>query len=216
MLTLNTRQLPKSPYQPIWQAMQQFTNERDEHTPDELWLLEHEPVFTQGQAGKAEHVLNPHDIPIVQTDRGGQVTYHGPGQLMGYTLLDIKRLGLGTRDFVIKLEQVIIELLKTYHIQATGKRDAPGVYVADAKICSIGLRVRRGRSYHGIALNVDMDLTPFRYINPCGFSNLPMTQIKDFVPNITLPEVIERFNTIFCEVFAYNPSVCSTNIDVVL
>jgi len=162
------RKLPTLDYKTTWQAMQDFTNQRDESTPDELWLLEHPPVFTQGQAGKAEHILNPNNIPVVQTDRGGQVTYHGPGQLMGYALFDIKRLKVGARGLVMGLEQTVIALLNSLSIKGQGCREAPGVYVDEAKICSIGLRVRKGCSYHGIALNVAMDLTPFHWINPCG------------------------------------------------
>lgn len=195
------RQLPRLPYEPVWQAMRTFTDTRDEETTDEVWLLEHDPVFTQGQAGKAEHVLNSHDIPIVQTDRGGQVTYHGPGQLMVYTLIDVHRKKLNTRDLVCHLEKLTIDLLDEYGIEALGKRDAPGVYVDDAKICSIGLRMRRGASYHGIALNVDMDLTPFSYINPCGFRGLQMTQISNFaevtfdtIRATILPHLLRRFD----------------------
>lgn len=173
--------------------MQAFTQDRDSNTEDELWLLEHPPVYTQGLAGKPEHVLNPHDIPVIQTDRGGQITYHGPGQLIAYTLFDIKRMGLNTRSFVIALENAVIKLLSHYHINAKGKRDAPGVYIDDAKICSIGLRVKHGCSYHGIALNVNMDLTPFLNINPCGYEALPMTQIADFVPDIAIDDVSQKF-----------------------
>src|SRR3990167_7390515 len=145
--------------------MQEFTDSRDENTPDEIWLLEHPPVFTQGLAGKPEHILNPHAIPVVQTDRGGQVTYHGPGQLVVYTLIDLKRKHLHTREFVRTLEKCVIDVLSELSIAAVSKCDAPGVYVNNEKICSIGLRVRKGCSYHGIAFNIDMDLTPFSYIN---------------------------------------------------
>lgn len=172
------RWLGQQPYESIWQKMQTFTNERTDETTDEIWLLEHTPVFTQGQNGKPEHVLNPGDIPIVQTDRGGQVTYHGPGQLMVYTLVDVKRKKLTVRDLVSKLEQAIVDFLSTYDIDAAAKREAPGVYVYDKKICSIGLRIRKGAAYHGIAFNVAMDLEPFSRINPCGFSTLQMTQLK--------------------------------------
>ncbi len=159
--------------------MQAFTDLRDETTADEFWLLEHEPVFTQGRAGKAEHLLTPGEIPVVQTDRGGQITYHGPGQLMVYTLLDLTRLGLGVRSLVVALEQALVACLADYGITARGRRDAPGVYVGDAKIASLGLRVRKACSYHGLALNVNMDLAPFRRINPCGYQGLAMTQISD-------------------------------------
>jgi len=158
--------------------MQQFTDQRDASTVDEIWLLEHEAVFTQGRAGKAEHLLAPGDIPVVQSDRGGQITYHGPGQLMVYTLLDIDRLGLGIRSLVLALEQAVIACLADYGISARGRRDAPGVYVKNAKIASLGLRVRKGCSYHGLALNVNMDLAPFERINPCGYRGLEMTQIS--------------------------------------
>jgi lipoyl(octanoyl) transferase len=193
---MHIRQLPQSDYLPIWQAMQDFTKARTPDTPDELWLLEHNPVFTQGLAGKPEHVLNPGNIPLIQSDRGGQVTYHGPGQLMAYTLFDLKRLGLNTREFVVELENIVIDLLSSYNIQAHGKRDAPGVYVGNAKICSIGLRLKHQCAYHGIALNVNMDLKPFSRINPCGYAKLPMTQLADFVPNISVetvkPQLIEQ------------------------
>lgn len=176
-------------YLPVFQAMKEFTLHRTHDTPDEIWLLEHKPVFTQGQAGKSEHILNPHDIPVIQSDRGGQVTYHGPGQLMIYPLLDLKRYGLGVRDAVDLLENLIVKLLQGYDIEARGDQKARGVYVGDAKIASIGLRIRKGYSYHGLSLNVKMDLTPFSYINPCGFKALAITQISDFSPSITLTEV---------------------------
>lgn len=173
------RWLGQQDYASIWQAMQTFTNERTEETTDEVWLLEHLPVFTQGQNGKAEHLLNPGDIPVVQTDRGGQVTYHGPGQLMVYTLIDLKRRQVNVRELVSLLEQSVVDLLKHYQINAYAKREAPGVYVDSKKICSIGLRIRRGCSYHGIAFNIGMDLEPFTRINPCGFSQLQMTQLSE-------------------------------------
>lgn len=183
------KQLPQADYTEIWNDMKAFTTAREPHTPDELWLLEHKPVYTQGLAGKPEHVLHLGNIPLVHSDRGGQVTYHGPGQLMIYTLFNLNRLNLNTRCFVAALENTIIALLKDYDITAYGKRDAPGVYVNEAKIASIGLRVRRHYAYHGIALNVNMDLQPFKNINPCGFKSLAMTQIADFVPRITLSEI---------------------------
>lgn len=183
------RQLGIESYQDIWQKMHDFTAKRDIDTPDELWLLEHFAVFTQGQAGKPEHLLNPSNIPVVNTDRGGQITYHGPGQLVAYPLLNLRRLGIGVKKFVNLLEQSVVDLLADYNIVAANRADAPGVYVKDRKICSIGLKISRGCSYHGIALNVAMDLKPFSQINPCGFHNLKMTQIKDFVPNINMEEV---------------------------
>ncbi|VVC76506.1 Octanoyltransferase [Aquicella siphonis] len=174
--SLIVRWLGRLDYVSCWKAMQEFTNHRHDETLDEIWLLEHDPVFTQGQNGKAEHVLNPGIIPVIQTDRGGQVTYHGPGQLMIYTLLDIRRKQLNIRQYVTLLEQSVIDLLAEFGISAAAKREAPGVYVDGKKIASIGLRIRRGFAYHGIAFNISMDLEPFRRINPCGFSALEMTQ----------------------------------------
>lgn len=169
---------PRS-YHPIWHAMQDFAATRTADTPDALWLLNHVPVFTQGKNGRAEHILAPGDIPVVAIDRGGQVTYHGPGQLMAYVMIDLRRLGIGIRSLVSALEEAMIATLAGYAIDAYAKRDAPGVYVDGAKIGSIGLRVRRGTSYHGLALNVDMDLEPFQRIDPCGFHGLRMTQLAD-------------------------------------
>ncbi len=166
-------------YEPTWHAMQHFTQNRDADTADEIWLLEHPRVFTQGQAGKAEHVLAAGDIPVVQVDRGGQVTYHGPGQLVAYVLVDVRRAGQGVRDLVTSIENSLIDLLAQYDIAAQAKPDAPGVYVGDKKIASLGLRIRRGCSFHGLALNVDMDLQPFHRINPCGYAGLKMTQLRD-------------------------------------
>lgn len=173
------RWLGRQAYEPCWQAMQAFTQNRTDTCLDEIWLVEHPPVFTQGQNGQAEHVLHQNEIPIVKTDRGGQITYHGPGQLMVYVLVDVKRKKLTIRQLVSRLEQSVIDLLAAYHIQAIAKCEAPGVYVEQKKICSIGLRIRKGCSYHGIAFNVAMDLTPFTQINPCGFSGLQMTQLTD-------------------------------------
>ena len=192
------------PYEPTWQAMQSFTDHRNADTFDEIWLLEHPSVFTQGLAGKAEHVLNPHDIPIVQTDRGGQITYHGPGQLMLYLLLDLNRLNIKTRQFVRTIEQTVIDYLGSLGISAEGRVDAPGIYVGDKKIASIGLRVRRGYSYHGIAFNIDTDLTPFSYINPCGFQGLRMTSLKNLAPHITQNQVKTEIITYFLKNFGYN------------
>jgi lipoyl(octanoyl) transferase len=180
------------PYGEIFPKMQAYTQLRTASTPDALWLLEHTPVFTQGQAGKAEHILDPHDIPVVQSDRGGQVTYHGPGQLMVYTLFDLKRLDLNIRPFVQKLESSIILLLEDFGIKGELQPGAPGVYVSGAKICSLGLRIRKGFAYHGLAFNIDMDLIPFQYINPCGFKQLKMTQLKDYVPTITFAQAREQ------------------------
>jgi len=180
-LPLGFRELGQVDYEPTWHAMQRFTDARGADTPDEVWLLEHAPVFTQGQAGKAEHVLFPGDIPVVQVDRGGQVTYHGPGQLVAYLLLDVRRSGIGVRELVSRIERSLIDLLASYGVSANAKPDAPGVYVNGAKIASLGLRIRNGRSFHGLALNVDMDLQPFQRINPCGYAGMAMTQLVDQV-----------------------------------
>ena len=167
------------PYEPTWRAMQRFTDARDAATPDELWFLEHPPVFTQGMAGRPEHVLDPGDIPVVQIDRGGQVTYHGPGQLVVYPLLDLRRLGFGIRGLVVALEQAAVDYAARFGIEAHGRRDAPGVYVGARKLMSIGLRVRRGCSYHGIALNIATDLGAFARINPCGYAGLEIVNLRD-------------------------------------
>ena len=174
-------------YLPIWQTMRQYTDQRRSDDRDQLWLVEHPPVFTQGQAGKPEHVLMPGDIPVVQSDRGGQVTYHGPGQLIAYLMFDLKRCGIGVRAMVTALEQSVIATLAEHGIEAFARADAPGVYVnredgSLAKIASLGLRVRRGCSYHGIAFNLDMDLSPFERINPCGYAGMAMTQLRDLLP----------------------------------
>ena len=168
-------------YEPVWQAMRTLTDTRDERTPDQLWLVEHHPVFTQGQAGKPEHLLMPGDIPVVQTDRGGQVTYHGPGQVVLYPLLDVRRARLGVRDLVSALENAVIAVLAELDVVARARPDAPGVYVGQAKIASLGLRIRRGASFHGVALNVDGDLSPFDRINPCGYAGMAMTRLGDLV-----------------------------------
>lgn len=202
-MKLIIRKLPQTNYHESWERMKTFTAERDDNTADELWLLEHPPVFTQGVAGKAEHVLNPREIPVVQTDRGGQVTYHGPGQLMIYTLFDLHRLQLGARSFVCALENIIIDALANLNIEASGKREAPGIYVKNTKIASIGLRIRKGKTYHGIALNVENDLTPFQYINPCGFKGLEMTRIVDHV-DANLPQIQEQLLPYFLKHFSYS------------
>ncbi|MDF3012437.1 MAG: lipB [Cellvibrio sp.] len=178
-------------YQTSWQAMTDFTNQRTPETLDQLWLVEHPPVFTQGQAGKAEHLLFPGDIPVVQSDRGGQVTYHGPGQLVAYPLLDLRRLKIGVRELVTSIEQTIVATLAYYALESAAKPDAPGVYVNGDKIASLGLRVRRGCSFHGLALNVAMDLAPFQRINPCGYQGLAMTQMKDLLPDPPLLEDVQ-------------------------
>lgn len=200
---LQVRSLGLKPYETVWQDMKQFTQSRHPNTPDELWLLEHPPVYTQGQAGKAMHILNSNAIPVIQTDRGGQVTYHGPGQLVGYVLMDIRRKNIGIRTLVCQLESLLIKLLDTFNIHAERRCGAPGVYVNEKKIASIGLRVKNGCTYHGIALNVAMDLTPFSGIHPCGYSTLQMTQIREFIPEITIEEVREQFTHDFLTIFGY-------------
>ncbi len=173
------RELGRQPYQPIWQAMQAFTDTRNDETPDELWVLEHDPVFTLGQAGKPEHVLAAGDIPVVKVDRGGQVTYHGPGQVVAYPLVDLRRLHIGVREFVCQIEQSMIDVLADWNILGERHAGAPGIYVGAAKIGALGLRVRRGRSFHGLAFNVAMDLEPFQRINPCGYAGLAVTSMLD-------------------------------------
>jgi lipoyl(octanoyl) transferase len=175
------RDLGLTDYTPVWHAMQSFTNTRDAATPDELWVLQHNPVFTQGQAGKPEHVLDAHGIPVIQSDRGGQVTYHGPGQLVIYFLLDVRRRGFGVRTLVDLIENSVIAVLGSYGIEAELRKGAPGVYVKDRKIAALGLRVRKGGSLHGLSFNVDMDLAPFSYINPCGYAGMEVTQLRDLV-----------------------------------
>ncbi|EPV2499909.1 lipoyl(octanoyl) transferase LipB [Enterobacter hormaechei] len=183
------RHLGLQPYEPVSQAMHDFTDMRDDTTPDEIWLVEHLPVFTQGQAGKAEHLLMTGDIPVIQSDRGGQVTYHGPGQQVMYVLLNLKRRKLGVRELVSLLEQTVVNTLAEYGIDAHPRADAPGVYVGKMKICSLGLRIRKGCSFHGLALNINMDLTPFQRINPCGYAGMEMTQMRQWVDTAT-PENI--------------------------
>lgn len=179
---LRVRQLGRRDYEPVWRAMQAFTDARDDATADELWLVEHEPVFTLGQAGRDEHVLAPGDIPVVHVDRGGQVTYHGPGQVVIYPLLDLRRLDIGVRELVRRIEQVIIDVLAGCGVSAGRREGAPGVYVDGAKIAALGLRVRRGCCFHGLAFNVDLDLEPYSRINPCGFQGLPVTRLCDLAP----------------------------------
>lgn len=190
--SLGFRDLGLVDYEPTWQAMKRFTDDRAREVGDEVWLVQHPPVFTQGQAGKPEHLLLPGNIPVVQVDRGGQVTYHGPGQLVAYLLLDVRRLGFGVRDLVTRIEHSLIALLASYGVTAVAKADAPGVYVDGAKIASLGLRIRNGCSFHGLALNVDMDLEPFKRINPCGYAGLAMTQLRDHAGPIEFDEVSAR------------------------
>ncbi|MFM2478203.1 lipoyl(octanoyl) transferase LipB [Celerinatantimonas sp. MCCC 1A17872] len=180
-------------YQSMYQRMHEFTEQRDATTADQVWLVEHPPIFTQGQAGKPEHLLNPGKIPVFQADRGGQVTYHGPGQMIAYLMLDLRRRKLGVRALVSIMEQAVVKTLEHYHITAYPKADAPGVYVNGAKIASLGLRVRRGCSFHGLALNVNMDLNPFHQINPCGYAGLEMTQTSDLGGPTTVTQASETF-----------------------
>lgn len=188
------KHLGSQPYEQTWQAMQSFTSQRNSDTPDEIWLVEHPPVFTQGLNGKTEHLLKTHPkIPLVQTDRGGQVTYHGPGQLIIYLMIDLKRAKIGAKDFVHRIENAIIAFLQDeYQLQAEARADAPGVYIDHKKIASLGLKIKHFRSYHGIALNVDMDLTPFQWINPCGLAGMKMTQLSDYSRSINLGHVQQQ------------------------
>jgi lipoyl(octanoyl) transferase len=190
-MSLIVRELGLQPYQQVWQDMQLFTDRRSETTADELWLLQHPPVYTLGKNGKPEHILNARDIPVIESDRGGQVTYHGPGQIVVYTLLDLNRRHLGVRELVTRIESSVIRLLEDYDIRAVARKDAPGVYVDDRKIAALGLRVRKGRSFHGLALNVDMDLEPFARINPCGYEGLEVTQLSELA-DATEVRVVER------------------------
>ncbi|HSH48312.1 MAG TPA: lipoyl(octanoyl) transferase LipB [Halomonas sp.] len=184
MAAIRLYRLGRRAYQPVWHAMRELTDARDAATQDQLWLVEHEPVFTQGRAGKPEHLLLPGDIPVVQTDRGGQVTYHGPGQIVLYPLFDVRRARLSVRGLVSAIEDAVIRLLADYRIEAVARPEAPGVYVGERKIASLGLRIRRGASFHGVALNVDNDLAPFRRINPCGYAGLEMTRMIDLVEQV--------------------------------
>lgn len=176
---LEIKQVGMVDYLIAWHAMKSFTNNRTSDTRDEIWIVQHPPVYTMGIAGKPEHLLHQNGIEVIKTDRGGQITYHGPGQLIAYLLLDMRRLKIGVRELVRRMENAVIDLLKDYHIDADGHVDAPGVYVANAKIAALGLKIKRGFCYHGIALNIDMDLAPFSAINPCGYPGLKITQTKD-------------------------------------
>ena len=179
MHSVRVRDLGRTDYEEVFRAMQTFTGDRNQETTDEIWLTEHDPVFTQGQAGKNEHLIAPGDIPVVQSDRGGQVTYHGPGQIVGYLLFDLRRMGLSVRGLVSGIENAVVNTLACYGICGTPRTDAPGVYVDNAKIAALGLRVRRGCSYHGLSLNVNMDLEPYARINPCGLADIEVTQMSD-------------------------------------
>lgn len=184
-------------YQPTWHAMQQFTLQRDKHTEDELWLLEHNPVYTQGVNGQDNHLLKHNAIPVVRTDRGGQITYHGPGQLIVYPLVDLRRQEMGVRNMISFLENTVITLLADYNIDAYARADAPGVYCAEAKIASLGLRVKRGACYHGLSLNIDMDLQPFADINPCGYAGMQMTDMKTLGAMVDMAAVKQQFVSVF-------------------
>ncbi|MFV0576134.1 MAG: lipoyl(octanoyl) transferase LipB [Vibrio sp.] len=199
---LIVRQLGRQDYLPVFDAMHTFTDERDENTLDEVWLVEHNPVFTQGQAGKVEHLLNTGNIPVIQSDRGGQVTYHGPGQIVAYFMINLRRKNIGVRELVTHIETIVVNTLKEFGIKSAPRPDAPGVYVGQSKICSLGLRIRKGCSFHGLALNVNMDLSPFLRINPCGYAGMEMIQVKDVggsdsletVESILIEKITQQLN----------------------
>jgi len=202
-MSIIIKNLGLQPYEQTWQAMQSFTDNRDSSTPDEFWVVEHPPVFTQGLNGKAEHLLKQTNIPIVHTDRGGQITYHAPGQAIVYVLIDLKRAKLGVRALVTKIENSIIEYLHRLGINAQARKDAPGVYVNGNKIASLGLKIRKQRSYHGLALNVDMNLTPFKTVNPCGLKGMQMTQLAALLAPNDLPSA-NQAGLVLAEVLAEN------------
>ncbi|MEM0912206.1 MAG: lipoyl(octanoyl) transferase LipB [Pseudomonadota bacterium] len=212
-MQLIVRKLGLQTYLPIWERMKLFTDSRTPDTPDEIWLCQHFPVFTQGQAGKQEHILNPGDIPVIPVDRGGQITYHGPGQLMMYTLLDVKRARLGVRKLVNALEKSIVDTLEKYGTSAYAKADAPGVYVNEKKICSVGLRIRRGASFHGLAFNVDMDLAPFQRINPCGYEGLEMVDCTSVAGPTDIETAQEEVVQAFCSILDLNVTECRESLD---
>ena len=201
---LVVKNLGEKPYAETWQAMKSFTDSRDECAADEFWFVQHPPVYTLGQAGKVEHLLTPGDIPIVHSDRGGQVTYHGPGQLVCYLLLDIRRLHLGVRDLVTAIEQSIVQLIKSYGVAAEAKPEAPGVYVDGRKLAALGLRIRKGCSYHGLSLNVDMDLGPFSNINPCGIEGLEVVDMKRLGIDRPMAKIMEELTDILVQQIGYD------------
>ncbi|MDE1473636.1 lipoyl(octanoyl) transferase LipB [Xenorhabdus bovienii] len=201
--TVILRQLGIQPYEPVSDAMHQFTEQRTAETSDEIWLVQHEKVFTQGQAGKAEHVLTPGEIPVIQSDRGGQVTYHGPGQQVMYVLVDLKRAKIGVRQLVTAIENTVIETLAYFGVEAYARPDAPGVYVQNNKICSLGLRIRKGCSFHGLALNIAMDLQPFLRINPCGYAGMQMTQLSHLAAEVTVEDVQPVLVEKFCRILGF-------------
>ncbi len=198
------RDLGLQDYEPVWKQMQAFTAQRDDSTPDELWCLQHPPVFTMGLNGKPQHLLNVSDIPVIDIDRGGQVTYHGPGQLVIYTLIDLGRMHIGVKELVAIMEQAIITLLKDYGIEAQPRENAPGVYVGEAKIAALGLRIKKNHSYHGLSLNIDMDLSPFSQINPCGYEGMPVTQVSDLRKNTRFTDIKTQLELLLSGLFGYN------------
>lgn len=204
MNELTIRHLGRMDYEPVWQAMQTYTDTRTETCADEIWVVEHPPVFTQGQAGKAEHILAAGDIPVVQVDRGGQVTYHGPGQLVVYFLIDIRRRKMGVRNLVTSIEETVVNALKVYGIDSAARPDAPGVYIGEQKVCSLGLRIRRGCSFHGLALNVNMDMEPFSRINPCGYAGMQMTQTSDHGGPNSLSDAADAVSKAFISQLSIN------------
>ena len=203
MDSLTIRDLGQLDYEPVWQAMQAYTDTRDSDAADEIWVVEHPPVFTQGQAGKAEHILAPGNIPVVQVDRGGQVTYHGPGQLVVYFLIDIRRRKMGVRQLVTAIENTVVAALAPYGITSSPRADAPGVYIGEQKVCSLGLRIRRGCSFHGLALNVNMDMEPFLRINPCGYAGMEMTQTSAHGGPQTIKEAAQAVSQAFISQLSY-------------
>ena len=202
--SLVVKNLGEELYTETWQAMKKFTDSREAHAPDEIWFVQHPPVYTLGQAGKVEHLLTPGDIPVVHSDRGGQVTYHGPGQLVCYLLIDVRRRKLGVRDLVTAIEQSIVQLIKAYGVVSESKREAPGVYVDGRKLAALGLRIRKGCSYHGLSLNVDMDLEPFSNINPCGFEGLEVIDMKRLGIDRSMTEVMEALTDILIRQIGYD------------
>ena len=200
---IKIKHLGFSEYEPVWRAMQEFTDSRDKETTDEIWTVEHPPVFTQGQAGKAEHILAAGDIPVIQVDRGGQVTYHGPGQIVIYPLIDLKRHKMGIKALVHGIEEAIIQTLSQYDVHAQRRRNAPGVYVEGKKVASLGLRVRKGCTFHGLAFNIRMDLEPFSRINPCGFLGLEVVQLSEFVHNVDFLQVQNELVDNLCNILKF-------------
>ena len=215
-MTVDVRWLGRQTYEPLWRAMQSFTDHRDDDTRDEIWFTEHPPVYTLGVNASREHLLAPGDIPVVQIDRGGQVTYHGPGQLMLYPLINLRRNGLGVRELVTALEQSVIRLLSDFGVDAVARADAPGVYVEGRKVASVGLRIRRGCSFHGMAVNVDMDTEPFARINPCGMENLEVTDLKQLGATQTLEDTREALLPHFSDAAGISTSAINESLPTVL